>query len=90
MKISKFSWLAIACAIAISSSTADALLNLSNGLAILTAIGVVALVLAASPRERSLMLGQGGPDGLMPESAEDRMRSDWLQVDGPVSLSSRP
>jgi hypothetical protein len=72
-----------------SSSTADTLVNLSSGLAILTSIGVVALILIASPRERSLVLGQGGPEGLTPETPEERMRSSWLDVDAPQPAPSR-
>ena len=50
-----------------SSATADALLDISNGVALLLSIGALLLVLRMSPRERSLLLGPAGDLGLLPK-----------------------
>lgn len=56
------------------SATADTLLDLGSGLAILVAIALVAVILLASPRERRLVLPTSG-EGLTPTTSEQRQRA---------------
>lgn len=50
-----------------SSATQDALLKLSDGVALILVAAVVAVILAASPRERRLLLGEESWDRIEPE-----------------------
>ncbi len=70
-----------------SSSTSDTLLQLTDGLAILVAIVIVAVILLASPRERQLVLGEPLSHGLLPDDPPARARADRLVIVGPQSQS---
>jgi hypothetical protein len=65
------------------SSTSDSLLEVSNGVSILLSVGVVGLILLASPRERALVLQQDVADGLLPESTDERIRAELALVGEP-------
>lgn len=54
--------------IANSSATTDTFLDLSDGLAILLAVVVLALAALASPHERQLILGDKSESGIKPET----------------------
>jgi len=62
--------------IAESSSTSDTLFQLSNLVAIIVAVGVVGLILLASPRERQLVLKDPGSHGLHPETPRAQQEAD--------------
>lgn len=66
------------------SATSDALLELSSGISILVAFGVVAAILIASPRERKLVLQQDSGDGLHPENAQQRAAFDNAVIGPPI------
>lgn len=51
-----------------SSATQDALLKVSDGVALLVVAAVIALVMAVSPQERRLLLGEGRSYSLEPET----------------------
>lgn len=55
-----------------SSATSDTLLELTDLVAIAVALGIVALILLASPRERQLVLKDAGSHGLHPETPEQQ------------------
>ena len=65
-----------------SSATSDNLLELTDGLAILTAAAVVAIVLLASPRERAMVLGPTMSHGLLPEDPPSLARSSAMTFTG--------
>ncbi len=54
------------------SATSDALLEFSNGVSMIIAVIFVAVILIASPRERRLVLQQGGSSELLPQTPEER------------------
>ncbi len=56
--------------IANSSATADTFLDLSDGLAILLAVIVLAVAALASPHERQLILGDKSENGIKPQTPE--------------------
>jgi hypothetical protein len=58
-----------------SSATSDTLLELTDLVAIAFALGIVALILLASPRERRLVLKDPGSHGLHPETPAERERA---------------
>lgn len=58
-----------------SSATSDTLLELTDLVAIAVALGIVALILLASPRERRLVLRDAGSHGLRPETPQDYERA---------------
>jgi len=55
-------------ALATSSSTQDTLFELSEGLGLLIVAAIVVVVLLTSPRERRLLLGAPGDNGLLPDN----------------------
>ena len=61
-----------------SSATQDTLLQISDTLAILFVAVVLAILMAVSPRERKLLLGEAQQDGLQPETPAARARADAL------------
>ncbi|MCH9800966.1 MAG: polyprenol phosphomannose-dependent alpha 1,6 mannosyltransferase MptB [Actinomycetia bacterium] len=63
-----------------SSATSDTLLELTDLVAIGVAIGIVALILLASPRERKLVLKDPGSHGLHPESHAAQQRAEQMVV----------
>ncbi|MDZ7577397.1 MAG: polyprenol phosphomannose-dependent alpha 1,6 mannosyltransferase MptB [Candidatus Nanopelagicales bacterium] len=63
-----------------SSATADTLLELTDLVAIAVAIGIVLLILLASPRERQLVLKGPGSRGLQPETPSAQARADSLVI----------
>ena len=65
-----------------SSATSDNLIELTDGLAILTSAAVVAIVLLASPRERAMVLGPTMSHGLLPEEPAARDRSSAMTFSG--------
>lgn len=62
------------------TATSDAHLDLIDSLGIVLAIASVALVVLASPRERSLALGSQFAHGLAPRTAEERARAQQWSV----------
>ena len=62
-------------AIANSSATADTFLEFSDGLAVLLAAATLGLALAASQRERSLLIGDRAEHDLQPATDEQRHAS---------------
>lgn len=56
--------------IANSSATTDAFLDLSDGLAILLAVIVLAIAALASPHERQLILGDKSENGIKPQTPQ--------------------
>lgn len=65
-----------------SSATSDTLLELTDLVAIAFALGIVALILLASPRERRLVLKDAGSHGLHPETP-----AQWEQSRAVVIVS---
>jgi hypothetical protein len=63
-----------------SSSTQDSLLEATDGIAILGAIGIVALVLLASKRERQFVFGPQLAAGLIPTDAPGRARAKSMVI----------
>jgi alpha-1,6-mannosyltransferase len=63
-----------------SSSTQDSLLEATDGLAIVGAIGIVALVLLASRREREFVFGPQLAAGLIPTDAPGRARATSMVI----------
>jgi hypothetical protein len=64
------------------TASADSLLELSDGIALLLAVGAVGVAVSASPRERALLFGEPVDHGLMPEDAPSRARLDQLVMRG--------
>ena len=74
-----------------SSATQDSLVHVSDGLAVLGVAAVMGIVLAVSPRERKLMLGESEDFGLQPEDAPSSARYRLLTMRRPGSeLPSAP
>ena len=63
-----------------SSATSDTLLELTDLVAIAVAIGIVAIILLASPRERKLVLKDPGSHGLQPESVSAEQRAQQMII----------
>lgn len=63
-----------------SSATQDALLRVPDGVALLVVAAVIVLVLAVSPQERRLLLGEGRSFALEPETVEALARRQELLV----------
>jgi hypothetical protein len=63
-----------------SNATADTLFDVRDGLATVLAIAMVAVVLASSPGERRLVLGDPVGRGIRPTSAAARARAGALVV----------
>ncbi len=63
-----------------TSATADSLLQLSDGLAMVAAAAAVGLALSASPRERALVFGEPTDHGLLPDDAPAAARREMLVV----------
>lgn len=61
-----------------SSATQDTLLQISDTWAILFVAVVIAILMAVSPRERDLLLGDSQEDGLQPETPEAIARAEAL------------
>ena len=59
-----------------SSATSDTVLELTDLVAILVAIAVVAVILLASPRERRLVLKDPGAHGLIPRTPAAQRRAE--------------
>jgi len=55
-------------ALATSSSTQDTLFEVSEGIGLLLVAAIIAVVLLTSPRERRLLLGAPGDNGLLPDN----------------------
>jgi hypothetical protein len=68
-----------------TSATADSLLELSDGLAMVAAAAAVGIALTASPRERALVFGAPTDHGLMPDDPPAEARRRMLVVTGPTS-----
>jgi len=66
-----------------SSATQDALLKMTDGAALLAVGVVVAIVMAVSPHERRLLLGDNSADRIEPEDAGARARRWGLTVRRP-------
>jgi hypothetical protein len=63
-----------------SSATSDNLIEITDGLAILTAALIVGIILLASPRERQLVLGEPVSHGIMPLDRPAQARAERLVV----------
>ena len=68
-----------------TSATADTLLELSDGLAMLASAAAVGLAVTVSPRERALVFGGATSHGLMPDDQPAAARRDRLVVRDPAS-----
>ncbi len=67
-----------------SSATADALIELQDGVAVVVALVAIAAVVVASPRERELALGDQYANGVTPDDAPARARAAQLVFVGPA------
>ncbi|MGV1003467.1 MAG: polyprenol phosphomannose-dependent alpha 1,6 mannosyltransferase MptB [Candidatus Nanopelagicales bacterium] len=65
-----------------SNATADTLVDFRDGLASLLALGIIALVLASSPGERRLILGDPVDRGLRPQTPAARRAAGSLVFQG--------
>jgi alpha-1,6-mannosyltransferase len=65
------------------SSTSDALLKFSSGISVILAIGFVAAILIASPRERRLVLQQDSGAGLQPSTPQERLAAQRTLIGPP-------
>jgi alpha-1,6-mannosyltransferase len=63
-----------------SSATQDSLLQIPDLVAVVIVAVVIAILLAVSPRERRLLLGDTGHDHLLPEDGPSRARAGMLVV----------
>ena len=63
-----------------TSATADNLLDLSDGLAMIAAVAAVVIAISVSPRERALVLGTQVGHGLIPDDAPSQARRDQMKV----------
>lgn len=63
-----------------SSATQDSLIQISDAVGMLVVAAVLALLLAASPRERRLVLGEQEDAGIMPDDAPARARRRMLTM----------
>jgi hypothetical protein len=61
-----------------SSATADALIELQDGVAVVVALAAIAVVVLASPRERELVLGDQYAQGVTPDDAPALARAEQL------------
>jgi alpha-1,6-mannosyltransferase len=68
-----------------TSASADSLLELSDGLAMLAAAAAIIVAVTISPRERALVFGGEVAHGLMPEDKPAAARRDRLVVRGPAA-----
>jgi len=69
-----------------TSASADSLLELSDGLAMLSAAAAVVIAITVSPRERALLFGEPVAGGLMPEDLPAlSRRSQLIMRDGGVA-----
>ena len=68
-----------------TSASADSLLELSDGLAMLASAAAIGLAVTVSPRERALVFGGATSHGLMPDDQPAAARRDRLVVRGPAS-----
>jgi len=66
-----------------TSATADSLLELSDGLAMLAAAAAVGLAVSISPRERALVFGGDMAAGLVPDDLPAAARRERLVVRDP-------
>jgi hypothetical protein len=64
------------------TASADSLLELSDGIALLLAVAAVGVAVSASPRERALLFGEPVDHGLMPEDAPSRARLEQQVMRG--------
>jgi hypothetical protein len=67
-----------------TSASADSLLELSDGLAMLAAAAAIVLAVTISPRERALVFGGEVAHGLLPEDQPAAARRDRLVVRDPA------
>lgn len=63
-----------------SSATQDSLLQISDAVGMLIVAVVIVLLLAVSPRERRLVLGEQEDDGIVPEDPPSRARARMLTM----------
>ena len=63
-----------------TSASADSLLELSDGLAMLSAAAAVGIAISVSPRERALFLGGGVSHGLIPDDPPAVARRERLVI----------
>lgn len=66
------------------SATSDAVLDFSNGVAVILAVVFVALILVASPRERRLILQQDVGGGLLPTTSNQLRAAELARVAEPT------
>lgn len=63
-----------------TSASADSLIELSDGIAMVASAAAVAIAVSISPRERQLLFGEPSAHGLVPEDAVSAARRDLLVV----------
>jgi len=68
-----------------SSATQDSLVQVSDLFAVLIVAAVIVVLLAISPRERRLILGDSADRGLVPQDAAAKSRAWSVMVRGPDS-----
>ena len=68
-----------------TSATADSLLKLTDGLAMIAAAAAIGIAITVSPRERALVFGGPTSHGLMPEDQPAAARRERLVVRDPAS-----
>jgi len=68
-----------------TSASADSLLELSDGLAMLASAAAIGLAVTISPRERALVFGGEVAHGLLPEDKPAAARRERLVVRGPAA-----
>lgn len=69
-----------------SSATQDSLVQVSDALGLLIVAVVIVVLLAISPRERKLVLGEQEDAGLMPDDPPARARAELLKMRGPAPV----
>lgn len=66
-----------------SSATQDSLVQVPDAIAVLSVAAVLALVLAVSPRERHLLLGDPESEGIVPADDPTKARARLMVMRGP-------
>lgn len=68
-----------------SSATQDSLLQIPDAIAAIGVAIVISILLAVSPRERELLLGESNTEGILPDDPPAQARANMLTMKGPSS-----